>query len=71
MEGKVQMTFIPAGRRRGFPPIFRVRGVEPVVLVMAGNGVEVRRVSYYIIVTKTLLVRLTLGSMCYRLAREE
>ena len=69
MEVKVQMMFIPAGRRMVLPPIFSVRGMEPVVLTMAGNGVEVRRVSYYMIIAKTLSVIVNLGSICYRLAR--
>lgn len=42
----MEMTLIPAGRRRSLPSTFSVRGAEPVVLTIAGNGVEVRRVSY-------------------------
>lgn len=68
MEAKVQMMFIPAGRRMDLSPTFSVRGVGPVVLTMAGNGVDVRRVSYYMIMPETCSVKSILGSTCYRLA---
>ena len=40
--------FIYDGKRCGFPPIEIERGMEPMVLAMAGKGFEVRRVSYCI-----------------------